>query len=237
MHAEFRVGGAGEGDDIALLGDIGAGCTEIEVAREEDRLRALADDLDRTVGAERRLGLVVELDDLDRLAEDAAGGVDLLDRELGAGDRVGVDRLEPAAEGHDQAEDRLVLGGQADPAPTTMVDAATAATPQHPQHDPLLPNVRFDRSKTEWVTHAEGHPVSATKSVRGTGNFKPKVFFPLRWWTLKAHASRFQTIALSRELQSVTEPGVGDVANTSPRAHGVARLKGPDVPFRTNPDA
>ena len=111
LHAELRIRRAGEGDDVALLRDVGAGRAEIEIAREEDRLGALADHLDGAVGAERRLGLVVELDDLDRLAEHAAGGVDLVDRELGAGDGVGVDRLEPAAERHHQPEHRLV-GGQ-----------------------------------------------------------------------------------------------------------------------------
>ena len=93
LDAEFRVGGAGKSDHVFLLRNVGAGRAEIEIAGEEDRLCALADDVDRAVGAERRLGFVVELDDLDRLAEHAAGGIDLVDRKLGAGDRVGVDRL------------------------------------------------------------------------------------------------------------------------------------------------
>ena len=51
-------------------------------------LGALADDLDGAVGAERRLGLVVEFLDFDLAAENAALGVDLLDREQRPVDRT-----------------------------------------------------------------------------------------------------------------------------------------------------
>ena len=95
-------------DHVFLLRHIGAGRAEVEIAGEEDCLRALADDVDRAIGAERRFGFVVELDDLDGLAENAAGGVDLGHRKLGADDGVGIDRGEPAAERHDQPEHRLV---------------------------------------------------------------------------------------------------------------------------------
>ena len=77
---------------------------------------ALVDNVDRPVRAERGIGFVVELDDLDRLTEHPARCIDVVDGKLGAGDGVRADRLEPSAERRHEAEDRLV-GGRSRPTP------------------------------------------------------------------------------------------------------------------------
>jgi len=108
LHAELWIGSARKRDDVFLLGDICSRRTEIEVAGEENSFGAFADDVDRTVGAERRLGFIVEFHDLDRLPKHAPGGVDVGDRKLRASYSIGVDRRKPTAERHHQTEDRLI---------------------------------------------------------------------------------------------------------------------------------
>src|ERR1700677_1546207 len=113
--AELRVGSGREGDHIVLLRDIGAGRAKVEIRGEEDGFGASVDDVDRAVRAERRIGFVVELDDLDRLPQHPARRVDVVDGKLRAGDRVRVDRLEPPAERHHEPKDGLVGSGRQTP--------------------------------------------------------------------------------------------------------------------------
>src|SRR5262249_10313971 len=108
-NAKFRVRGARESNHVVLLRHIGAGRAEVEIAREQNGLCALANDIGRAVGAKRWFGFVIELDDRDRLPENPAGSVDFRNGKFGARNRVGINRLEPATKGHDETEHRLVV--------------------------------------------------------------------------------------------------------------------------------
>ena len=102
---------------------------EVEVAGRHDQLGALVDQLDRGVADRHRVGLAVDVEEAHRLAEQAAGIVDLLDRDLGA--------LEPGL-----VERRLQPVRQIAP-PIRISALAGAATARSPASD--SPNADFGR--------------------------------------------------------------------------------------------
>ena len=106
-----RVGGAGrDADDTRRLRLAAGRAAEIEITGRDDQFRSHVDQLDRHVADRDRIGLAVDIDESDLLAEQSAGVVQGFYGDLGALEARGVQRRLHTGQAQRAADQNLVAG-------------------------------------------------------------------------------------------------------------------------------
>ena len=112
LDAHLGIRGAErDRDDAVVVGDGRRRRAHVVVAGYRHEVGALGDHLGRGLGALDGVGLGVGDHRPDRLAQDAARGVELLDRHHGALERWAIIGVHPAALGDREADHHLVVRG------------------------------------------------------------------------------------------------------------------------------